>query len=275
MNFSSPVEIVIGGMSGKRGAWARGSTTLTAISTECNNATTAPTNIDAVTTRECYVSNGTDLIIWTYHFTSFAAYTPATTTNETTGTPSGGGEGDYWKVTYWLSEATMKAGYNRLFGEKERIKFKIGPDYHSVGVVSIATASAVINVSSESYQTTINDGETKYFDVNKDKYEDVMVTLNSINSSKANMTITIINKSMVPPEETAPVNITAGEEVAANKTIGEKILEEEKAAVSLLKNKWFWIIAGLIAVVGIIAVLYYFKIIKPLAIRRSVRVIGS
>jgi PGF-pre-PGF domain-containing protein len=90
LNFSQKVKIVIGGQAGKHAAWARGSATLTDISTVCNNADN-PTNIDAVTTRECYVDSGSDLVIWTYHFTTFAAYTPAVTTTTTT-TPHLGGE---------------------------------------------------------------------------------------------------------------------------------------------------------------------------------------
>jgi PGF-pre-PGF domain-containing protein len=84
LNFSQPVKIVIGGQAGKHAAWARGSSTLTDISTECNSLTN-PTNINPTTTRECYKDSGSDLVIWTYHFTSFATYTPAPTIT-TTGT---------------------------------------------------------------------------------------------------------------------------------------------------------------------------------------------
>ncbi|HVY01599.1 MAG TPA: hypothetical protein VHA12_02440 [Candidatus Nanoarchaeia archaeon] len=83
LNFSQPVKVVIGGMAGKKAAWARGSSALNSISTVCDSAT-SPTNIDKNSVRECSIDNGSDLVIWTYHFTSFSAYTPQTTT------PSGG-----------------------------------------------------------------------------------------------------------------------------------------------------------------------------------------
>ncbi|MFH0876456.1 MAG: PGF-pre-PGF domain-containing protein [archaeon] len=80
LNFSNPVAIRLGGMAGKSAAYTR-TNVLTAISTACNSAT-APTNINAASPRECYISSGSDLLIWTYHFTDFAAYTPAAAVEE-------------------------------------------------------------------------------------------------------------------------------------------------------------------------------------------------
>ncbi len=76
LNFSRPAKIVIGGMAGKKAAWTRGNNTLTEITTECNNISN-PTNINSTSPRECYINSGNDLVIWTYHFTSFAAYSLA------------------------------------------------------------------------------------------------------------------------------------------------------------------------------------------------------
>ena len=88
LNFSNPVKIVIGGVgTGKKAAWSRGSATLTAISTQCTNETTP-----GITSGECHYNYGNDMIIWTYHFTSFASYTPAVTTTPPT-TPTGGATG--------------------------------------------------------------------------------------------------------------------------------------------------------------------------------------
>jgi hypothetical protein len=90
LNFSKKVKLVIGGKAGKRAAWSRGSSTLTDITTQCNNANN-PTNINESTSpRECYIDSGDDLLIWTYHFTEFAAYTPPTTTTPSTGGGGGG-----------------------------------------------------------------------------------------------------------------------------------------------------------------------------------------
>ena len=76
LNFSKAVKIVLDGMAGKKAAWTRG-TSLTDITTQCNSAT-SPTNINSTSPRECYINSesGSDLLIFTYHFTKFAAYTP-------------------------------------------------------------------------------------------------------------------------------------------------------------------------------------------------------
>ncbi|MBI3334127.1 Ig-like domain-containing protein [Candidatus Pacearchaeota archaeon] len=76
LTFSQPVQVVLSGMAGKSAAWSSGSSTATPITAVCNSDST-PTNIDSVNIRECAVSSGSDLVIWTYHFTDFGAYTPA------------------------------------------------------------------------------------------------------------------------------------------------------------------------------------------------------
>jgi len=92
-------------MAGKRAAWSRaGNIALTSIAIQCYNATNY-SNTDAVTNRECYVDSGSDLVIWTYHFTSFAAYTPAAVTT----TPSGSGSSST------ASAADLSAGVTKNF----------------------------------------------------------------------------------------------------------------------------------------------------------------
>ncbi|MFH0870668.1 MAG: PGF-pre-PGF domain-containing protein [archaeon] len=95
LNFSSPVKLVIGGMAGKKAAWARNSSGFTDILTYCDNES-APTNININSSvRECYTndSTNTDLIIWTYHFTDFAAYSSTPVVVEDNNNHGGGGGG--------------------------------------------------------------------------------------------------------------------------------------------------------------------------------------
>jgi PGF-pre-PGF domain-containing protein len=73
LNLSQPARIILPGMAGKNAAWGINAT-LTNISTICNSPTNY-TNINPTLLRECYVDSGSDLAIWTYHFTNFAAYT--------------------------------------------------------------------------------------------------------------------------------------------------------------------------------------------------------
>ncbi|MBU1252662.1 MAG: hypothetical protein KJ905_00315 [Nanoarchaeota archaeon] len=103
LNFSQPVKVILGGMAGKKAAWSQGGLSLTNIPQICNSKTN-PTNIDSINSRECYIDDGSDLIIWTLHFTSFAAYTPSVPVS-LPGQSLGGGGGSSctttWECTEW------------------------------------------------------------------------------------------------------------------------------------------------------------------------------
>ncbi|MBI4015702.1 MAG: hypothetical protein HY362_03215 [Candidatus Aenigmarchaeota archaeon] len=94
LSFSKAVKVVIGGMAGKRAGWISGTGALTDITTLCDSVDN-PTNIAADGTRECYIDSGSDLVIWTYHFTTFAAYTPSSTTTSNSNSNSGSGSYNY------------------------------------------------------------------------------------------------------------------------------------------------------------------------------------
>ncbi len=96
INLSAPAKILLPGMAGKSASWSRGGT-LTQITLACDNATN-PTNIDATTNRMCYKDSGLDLVLWTYHFTNFAAYTPSS--GSSSSSSSGGGSGGSGVTTY-------------------------------------------------------------------------------------------------------------------------------------------------------------------------------
>jgi len=183
LNFSSPVKIIIGGMAGKSAAWSRGSLTLTPISTVCNSGnstnSTAPTNIDATTTKECKINDGSDLVIWTYHFTSFAAYTPATTTPPTDGgSPSGGGAPP--SETRYSGGALTESGIIYDLKSGEILDFTISSAAHSLTVLSINQLSASIKMQSSPVTATINKGETKNFDLDVNGEYDTSVYLQDI-----------------------------------------------------------------------------------------------
>ena len=92
LNFSNAVKVILSGMTGKKAGYTHG-TDVTTISLVCNSAIDS-NNI--VGNGECYYDDTKDLIIWTKHFTKFAAYTPTpvtTTTTPPTGDTGGGGGG--------------------------------------------------------------------------------------------------------------------------------------------------------------------------------------
>ncbi|MEK6892829.1 MAG: hypothetical protein AABX07_01370, partial [Nanoarchaeota archaeon] len=270
LNFTSAVKVVLGGQTGKTGAWARGSTTLTNITTICNSGnatnTTAPGNINAITTRECYINDGSNLNIWTYHFTTFAAFTPpavATATTTTTSESGGGGTAvlSFWTSTYLYNDKEFSAmpALSREIPLKGRVVVKIGGQEHSAGVVALTATTATINVSSAPQQATLAVGESKKFEVTNDSYYDIKVTLNSIANSKAKLTIEYLHEIKAAEaekgKEAKPGEGKAGETAKTG---------EGKAGETTEKSsKWYlWVL--LIIVVALII----WMIIRSLKKRR-------
>ncbi len=94
LNFTKPVKVLLGGMAGKNAGWTRSGTSVNSIDTECDDLIN-PTNIDANDTRECYIdsADGNDLVIWTYHFTKFTAYSDEPADSDSGDDLGGGGGG--------------------------------------------------------------------------------------------------------------------------------------------------------------------------------------
>ena len=209
LNFTSPVKITIGGMAGKKAAFARGTTTLTPITTYCNSITN-PTNIDPITTRECYhnSTNATDLIIWSYHLTDFAAYTPAvvvtnTTDNSTEDSSSSAvskivNYSSYWKNTYNPNLGQIAQGYSKNVSAQERIKIQRVSKFYYLGFIEITSSSISINLSTNPEQDAIMlVGETKKFDLDNDNYYDILLNLTDIQNNKANVILKNISEKIV------------------------------------------------------------------------------
>lgn len=101
LTFDKAVKILIEDMNGKSAAYNDGTTHLiTACNTDLSdaNSETATTDLNSWNKTDCSSSNGTDLIIWTKHFTDFAAYTP--TAND----PGTGGNTDTTEDTASCSD---------------------------------------------------------------------------------------------------------------------------------------------------------------------------
>jgi hypothetical protein len=75
--FNKPVKITIGGMAGKYAFFQNDSGS---YSIKKCDSTANENSAGGLTSDECYLDNGNDLIIWTYHFTKFGAYEPLITT---------------------------------------------------------------------------------------------------------------------------------------------------------------------------------------------------
>jgi hypothetical protein len=105
LTFDNPVKITLGDMTGKRAFYVLPGDSTQHKITECSSLhsdiTTDSAGSLSISDGECSISGNIDLYIWTYHFTTFAAYTPrsrggsstpaTTVTNNqtTTTTPTG------------------------------------------------------------------------------------------------------------------------------------------------------------------------------------------
>ena len=89
LTFDKGIRIVFTGRAGKLVGWSRGGL-FTPISTACSADEQA--QADALPEGgDCKIDSGSDLIVWTKHFTSFVVYTQ--TQNQTSGGGGGGGGG--------------------------------------------------------------------------------------------------------------------------------------------------------------------------------------
>lgn len=121
-------------------------------------------------------------------------------------------------------------------GSRERARITVRSVEHHIGVVSITSASAVIEISSAPQRSTFVVGETKSFDVSDDGTNDISVTLVSIRDGKANLRV----DSLTRPAEVVPVDGT----------------NADSEVDSGMGNSGKWIM-GLIIVAVIAAVIFF------------------
>jgi hypothetical protein len=114
--------------------------------------------------------------------------TPATITVQNvagTTTSSGGSS----KGTYYPLGAEFERGYTKELGENNIVRIKIAGSYHSITIKNIYANSVEIEVKSTPQIILLNVGETKKVEVTGDNYYDLQLTLESITSNKAKVTI--------------------------------------------------------------------------------------
>jgi hypothetical protein len=109
-------------------------------------------------------------------------------------------EAAFWDSTYFpsSSEFLRKEGYVSELTNQSRIKLVISNSNHYIGIVDLNSTTAVINISSTPQQAIFSKGDEKKFDVNGNGYYDIWIKLNSITSSKANVSIKTIHEQISP-----------------------------------------------------------------------------
>lgn len=91
LSFNKAVKILFPGQADKRAGYVRTGITFTEITTACGENSQTWADVNLGTDGDCKINAGSDLVIWTKHFTSFATYTQIT--NNTGGGGGGGGGG--------------------------------------------------------------------------------------------------------------------------------------------------------------------------------------
>jgi hypothetical protein len=109
--FDKGVRILLPGQAGLRAGYSRPSQAFTEITATCSADSQATGNALAAE-GDCKINSGSDLVIWTKHFTSFSSYTQTAVTTTTVSSGGGGGGGQVdCSNTYSCSEwSTCTAG---------------------------------------------------------------------------------------------------------------------------------------------------------------------
>ena len=266
LNFSQPVKIIIGDMEGKSAAWTRGAGTLTEIARECNDVD-APTNIDSVTNRECYVDSGDDLVIWTYHFTEFAAYTPEVITPRT---PGGGGGGGGGGSTIEAINFTGNTGYVLDAGTGKKFSFFVGTSLKYIKIMIIQNPYVSFTVQDPVAVFTLSAGGITEVDFDGDGEVDIEVHLVSINENgKVNFKVVIndgsdelkpFTTSVLPPTTNAVKEQKVVNNTPPVQTINDDSENSKSLARVILKFLAISIaIAALVVMIIIVMITVYTK----------------
>ncbi len=127
LTFNKAVKITMPGQAGKRVGYTRAGEDFTEITNTCSVSDQSADGTLAADS-ECKIDSGSDLVIWTKHFTTFATYTQTTNPVVSYG---GGGGGSY--VSY-CSDVSYGDWGNAINGFQYRDITSQSPSYCSLTV---------------------------------------------------------------------------------------------------------------------------------------------
>ena len=147
----------------------------------------------------------------------------------------------FWTgTTYTTTENTLESGFTKEVAVKQRVKVRVDNEDHHVGLKSITSTSATIEIASDPIEITLDIGEDTKADVNDDGIYDIYVILNNIIGGKADITIKKISESV--PEGIEESVETTGEIT----TPGEETPTETEKSYA-----WLWVVGILVILIGI------------------------
>lgn len=135
--------------------------------------------------------------------------------------------------TYRIDDEELSKGYQKVMRKNWRILFRIDGESHTFKVEDITETTAKISISSETQEAILSIGEEKKFEITGDNYYDILVRLNSIDSTneiylKADFTIQSIHEEIIPLEEEEEITETNETEEIIEEPIEEEPIEEEE-----------------------------------------------
>jgi len=163
------------------------------------------------------------------------------TTDLCSSSSSGGGGGSitplFWKNTFVEDDKELsdKVIVTRELSEKQRVRIRVDGKQHYVGIINLTSSTAVINVSSTPQQATFSVGAEKKFEVTNDTFYDILVRLDSVNSSVASVSILSIN------DEISAV-VESSTETESSITGSESDTETEEGTKLKISDILFWIV---------------------------------
>ena len=133
-------------------------------------------------------------------------------------------------------------------------RFNISNVDHYLGIISLTSTAATINISSVPQQATFSIGEEKKFDVTSDNYYDVYVKLNGIKLGLANITIKSIHEAILTSTQTQQETTTQEESQSTteNETTQQQTLEGKT-------NTLFWLVIIVIAIIIVVIIAFLIK----------------
>jgi hypothetical protein len=182
--------------------------------------------------------------------TDYAGNTATASETMTTDSCSGGSNGGSTSSSSWTNtfveddkELGEKGEVSKSLGSKHRVRLKVGGETHYVGVTSLNSNSATVEVASTPQTATLNVGDEKKFDVDGDNFYDVMVRLVSISGSKANVVISSVSGEVA-------IISDGGDSLEDGDVVGSS--PEGSGVPAEGRGIWIWVLLGVLVVGGVV-----------------------
>ena len=157
-----------------------------------------------------------------------------------------------WINTYGIDTAPLELGYTDFLGLNEAFEVIVADGNHWIGVVSITSSKAKINVSSKPQQVELEIGDEAKFDVDGDNQSDLRVKLNNIQAGLVNLTVWSIEQVVVPDLGTGDSD-TNDDTVNDEEVVDDTVNDDETSGF-----KWFNILLVIMIIAVVLALIFVY-----------------